>query len=113
MGIQLKKIQNLQRAVTFQFLGDDVTFTYRLGAINANLVDWLSTHGNEPDSLRQMIERLVVSWNVLDDDGTPILPTAEAIVDHGIPTPFLLAVLQALGADATPDQLREPSAAGA
>ena len=111
MGIQLKKIQNMQRTATFKFLGDDVTFTYRLGAINANLTDWLNAYGNEPDSIRQMIERLVVSWDVLDDEGTPLLPMAETIKEQGIPTPFLLAVLHALGADTTAERLREPGTA--
>jgi len=112
MPLSIKKMQEEVRTITFRFLSEDVKVTYRLGAMGANLSDWVKDHGSDTGALRDMVEKVVTSWDVTDEDGTVIPATRAAIEQYDIPTPFLNAVFEAVYADATPGELKKLSYGG-
>ncbi len=103
MPISIQKLAEARRTVTFKFLGEDVAFEYKLGALNS--VDTAAT--DEETTLHDLLGRILVRWDVLDEQGQEIPPTAEAMRQHRLPTPFLRAVQEALLDDANPNSLRK------
>lgn len=102
MPLSIKELQEATRKVRTEYLSQPLTITYRLGAINEELGDWLEKHGQERGSISKMIEKVVVEWDVVDDEGEPTPPTAETIHQYGLPTPFLNHVLTVVLGDVVP-----------
>lgn len=105
-------MRSAEPTVTLSYLGEDVPVTYRLGEIDSNLEDFMQEHGSEPGSLRDMIERIVVEWDVLDAEGERIPATAAAMREHRLPTPFLIAVIAEISGNASPKQKPRATSAG-
>lgn len=101
------KQTNMERTARFQFLGDEIAVTYRLGAMGPAYNEWFSANRARPDfSIADVIEFLVVRWNMTDDTDQEIPPTRAAIEANGLLTPFLNAVHDAIQDDASPNRLR-------
>jgi hypothetical protein len=104
MPIALKKMADHIGQASFKFLGDDVHVEYKLGAIEVTNTDF---RDDEDALIHDLLERVLVSWDVLDEQNQPIPTTAQAMRDHRIPTPFLRDVWRAIVEDTTPGKLRK------
>lgn len=104
--MDLNKIKDTVRTYSFQFLGERVTVSYRMGALGASIAD-MPTGNEEQDRglMGRFIERVILDWDLTDGD-EKIPPTAEMVEKYDLPTPFLGAVLHYMREDHDPKQLR-------
>ncbi|MDP9350802.1 MAG: hypothetical protein M3P51_04585 [Chloroflexota bacterium] len=100
--MKASKLSGAVRAIKVTWDGEDVPVTYRLGAINSKLGEWIEEHGNDKGSLHGMVERLVESWGIEDEDGEEI-PVTQVLTEIDPPTPFLTAVVKSIFQDANPN----------
>lgn len=107
MALSTKKLGDIRRTVTIPFDGDDLHVVYRLGALNTKLVDWIEEHGSERKSIQQWLEKVVVDWDILEDNGTHVPVTVEAMDRYDIPTSLFLLVKVYIQEDASPLALRK------
>jgi hypothetical protein len=105
MALRNSTLVESTRTFDMPFNGETVQITYRLGAFNTDFSTWFAANQFQPESLLEAIERVVVHWDVLDDKDQPIPPTAAAIREHRIPTPFLRCVYTAVQEDSQPGKL--------
>lgn len=116
MPLSVKKLSDIRRTVAIPFDGDTLHVTYRLSALNSGLADWLEQHGEERRSMQRWIERVVVDWDILEDDGQHLPVALEAMDRYEIPTSLFTLIFQYVAEDASPKSLRtsytatEPSA---
>lgn len=110
MAIKANKVSEALRTVTFRFLDDDVTVRYRLGRVNDALVELGRPAENEGENrirLGHMLERLLLDWDVLDENGEALPVTSAKIEEYDLPLPFLRAVVEVVSDDWAPGKLRK------
>lgn len=126
MPFTIQKLAEGTRVVTVHYDGDQGEVEYKLGAYNAEYYAWLDKNIREQRQreqaiargevedvgeveeigIREMLERVLVSWDVTGPDGQPISTTATAMREYNLPTPFLRAVQQAIVEDQDPKSLK-------
>lgn len=104
---KLSSFKEALHTVKVQVEGQEITISFVLGSMGPDLADWLKKSGTGSASLREMIAKVVRSWDITDDDGTTIPITVEAMTEYGIPTPVLNAMIAAMYADVEPDELKK------
>lgn len=105
MPIKLSKIGAKTRKTTATYDGDEVALTYRPGAFTPRVEARLSEaqeEGRVSQEVAAVLADVLVSWDVLDEDGKPLKPTAELLMDF--PIDFLVGVTEAIGEDMRPKE---------
>lgn len=124
MPLKLTDLRKATRSVTFSYAGEDVIVVYKPGLLTSTLRlrmvygsgAYLET---EKPRAREVLTgwgsyhvdlaALLVSWDVLGDDGKPCTPTAELL--EQFPQAFINALVEALIDDQKVDpQNGKPSA---
>jgi len=103
MAIKLSQIGTKTRTVTAAYDGDEVTLTYRPGAFTPRIEARLSEaqeQGRVSQEVAAVLADVLVSWEVLDDEGNALEPMAELLMDF--PVDFLIAVTNAISEDMRP-----------
>lgn len=90
-----------------QFIGDTCNFVFDVSKWDDELSEWAKQPEEEREGslLRGILERLLLSWDVLDDHDQPIPTTEAAMVQYHLPTPFLNAILAEMNAAVAPGKL--------
>lgn len=109
MPLKLTDLRKATRAVTFSFAGEDVTVVYKAGLVTAErrLRMLYGSHAyleKEKSTAHEVLAgwgayhkdlaELLVSWDVVGDDGKPCKPTAELLAQF--PQSFIDALVTAL-----------------
>jgi hypothetical protein len=104
MPIKLSNIGAKQATVTVEYLGESAEVTYRPALLTPRDEAKLSEMEGKAaiDEMVGQLERVLVEWDVLGDDGTPMEITAENLTD--LPSNFLLVVMQAVREDSAPNR---------
>lgn len=100
MAIKLKDLSRDSRTVTVAWDGEEANVTYKPSGYTPATEQELNQDmiANLPNvAVAKMLSGLLVSWDVLDDDGAQI-PTDYETLSH-IQTDFLQAVLSAVTTD--------------
>lgn len=90
MGIRLSEIRARLRTIPVKWGDESFNVTYRLGERTMGA-------GAGDETTRLWLSRVLESWDILDDDGTPVPVTDETVAD--IPIPILNAVMAAIYGD--------------
>jgi hypothetical protein len=97
MPISINDLRREQRTVNFDFLGDQVSVTYRPGAVTPEVEDAMQTaqeRERPANGLAEVVSMLLVEWDVLDENGTAIPTDLETC--RTLPTEFLSAIVVAI-----------------
>lgn len=109
MPLKLMELRKATRAVTFSYSGEDVTVVYKPGLFTAErrlrliygsnaYVDGDAPRAREVlsgwESYHADLAEVLVSWDVLGDDGKPCKPTADLL--EQFPQSFINALVGAL-----------------
>ena len=97
MPITLAHLKRNTRTLAVEFAGETVTCTYSPGEITPSLGLELADEGLQLPVVHAL-QRLLKSWDVLDDDSMLPVPVAEDVL-QSLPTEFLNAVLRAIMQD--------------
>lgn len=97
-----------QQSLTTTFHQHTITFVYRPSAYNA---DWSRALRRDEEStviesLAQTLAQALVSWDVTEEDGTPVRPTAELLGSLGLGV--MNAIDDAITRDLAPNRNRTP-----
>ena len=99
MSIKLSQIKDRERTVSdFMFAGETIEFTYRVGAYTSLLettLDKTLKEGLPGNSTSLLLADMIITWDVLNDDGTEYEPTLENI--QALSIDFQDAVLSRIG----------------
>lgn len=87
MGITVAALAAQESTFSFEYLGETVAVTYRLGAYTLEF---------ESKPLIEALAEIIVAWDVLDGDA-PYPTTVEAL--GRLPEPFLWEVAKAMRED--------------
>jgi len=121
MGLKLSDVRREERTATIDFGYGELTVTYRPNVYTPAMVSEMAAVDTDSDNaairsqnqsfIRQMTE-LLVSWDLIDDDGevVPIDATDDAFLS--VPFPIFRAVMVHIGEDNRPGKARSSSGAG-
>lgn len=102
MPISLNHLENDVRSATVYYAGESARITYRPSEStpnkNAARVEAFESDGNKAGVA--LLCALLISWDVLDNEGVPLPITPEVLSD--LPDPFLTAILNACQEDMYP-----------
>jgi hypothetical protein len=101
----IKQLSDIHRTVTIPIEDETITVTYRLGAMNTEMSNWLEEHGGERGSLMDWIARIVTKWDI-DDDGHAIPITREAMEQYLVPTPIMRLIRDTIDEDSSSGNLK-------
>lgn len=99
MALTIGHLQRNTRNLTFEFLGETVNVTYRPGALTPALSVEIADAATQLPIVTAL-ERLLVSWDVLGEDGQTPLPITHAVL-VSLPSEFLSTVFSAVMGDTT------------
>lgn len=106
MPIRLSHILQDRRTCMLQVGDETVTVSYRPGSVTPDLEDELREYVADQRggaALVALLAHCLVEWDVLDDRGKPLAPTAENL--RRLPTVFLALVVQTIMEDMRPNGL--------
>ncbi len=109
MPVRIGNLVRDRRTVTIPIDDETITITYRPGGFTPDTEDRLREYADDQRggaALVAMLADVLVEWDVLDDDGKPLRPTAENL--RRLPTMFLGQVAQVIAEDMRPN----PQSAG-
>ena len=96
MPLTLAHLKKNTRTLTLTYAGEEVNVTYRPGAMTPALsLEMADPATNLP--VVTVLEQTLVSWDVLDDDLTPLPVTHDTLIE--LPSDFLSVVFSALMED--------------
>jgi hypothetical protein len=105
--MRLSKLKEITRPLSFDFLGETINVTYRPAAYTPALEEESQRMLQETTDgaslsrmLATLLEPIMESWDVLDDQDQPIPCTLEGLRE--VPFQLQSAVIQAVAADTNP-----------
>jgi len=117
MGVKVSLWKEKTRTVPVVWFDDTVQVTYAPGLLTGELVTqaedyWKKMAKDETDrapvsQLRFLLSKLIKAWDLVNDDGVPCShdPTYLAT----LPTPFLMAINEAIAENERPKEKNESS----
>ncbi len=98
MGVRASNLCK-PRTCTFEYGGEPVEVTYTQQESSVAFVRQLRAleGGHDEDAVVVALSRVLIAWDVLDDNDKP-LPTTEAVLET-LPFPFLMETLVAIRDD--------------
>jgi hypothetical protein len=113
MGIKKSATVGATRTAVLEWEGESFTVVYAPGTVTPNSLADLRSRAvtdGEDMALLTFLADVLVSWEVTEDDGTPIEPTVVNL--GGFPIGFLAHVLEGIQEDIQPGEAQGRSAAG-
>ena len=104
MPIRLSQVGKQQKTATVAYDGETVDIVYRPGAFTPRVearINEAQKDSTVSQELAQILSEVIISWDVLDDDGQPLPPTIDLLMD--LPLAFLSAVSVGIGEDMRPE----------
>lgn len=104
MGVRVSHLVRDQRVITLPLDGETVVITYRPGGLTPETEDRLREYADDQRGGAMLVAWLadvLVEWDVLDDTGQPLAPTAGNL--RRLPTVFLAQVARAIAEDMRPN----------
>ena len=104
MPVRISNLVRDRRTVTIPIDDDVVTITYRPGGFTPETEDRLRQYADDQRggaALVALLADCLIEWDLVDDDGRPLKPTAENL--RRLPTVFLSQVAQAIAEDMRPN----------
>lgn len=98
------------KVVNVQFEGDTVQVAYHAAAITPRLVALAQELQTDVAVIADVIQRIVVWWDVLDDEGNRIPPTPENTMEFDVA--FLGAVVNGVFGDMAPGEATAVESSG-
>ena len=106
--MKLSKLAEKTRTVQVQFEGETADVVYRVAELTPAFTEWLQEEGlTRRGSLYEALEKLVISWDIVDDNDQQLAVTVEGM--KPIPSALLRAILYAVTRDG--QRVGEPIAA--
>lgn len=106
MGIRLSDVKNNSRDVVVPLGEYEVNVKYRpqaMTAVEEDVFQKMLTDESYTDACVQLVLDVVVQWDVLDDDDTP-LPITDEICRKTLPIKFLREVVKVVMGDMYPKE---------
>lgn len=94
--MKLTELKAKTRQLVIPFESDSLTISYRPAAITLKIA--------YSDDIAQVLNQVLVGWNLEDDEGRPYPTTVEAL--KNLPIEFLARVIRAILEDAAPNVMR-------
>lgn len=104
------------RPIVVEFEGESLNVTYRPSSYTvAELESLVEEDGTgqkraNPQRIVEMMQQMLVKWDLTEDDGVPVDFTNTERMRH-IPTPIFMGILTAIKADQSAGEASSPSAA--
>lgn len=105
MPIKLHELTENEATCQAEFMGETASVTYRPAAYTPELEEEIRECTNEDlpsNSLAVLLSEVLISWEVLDENGDKIPPEYENL--RKMPTRFLAAVVRAINEDQNPEE---------
>lgn len=96
--MKLTELTKKTRKIIVTYLGESAEVEYRLAVVTPGFLSELKGL-NGTDSVIHQLEKIVIRWDVTDENGHEIPPTEEQIRKYDIPVRFLSAVIRAVSDD--------------
>lgn len=108
MSIKLAALSGVTAHTQFPFQGETVNIEYRPNYMTPEREAVLSAAeaSGGADGFIDLVVGMLVSWDVLDDSGTPLPVTTEVV--RTLPFSFLTAALTAAGEASAPGEAAAP-----
>jgi hypothetical protein len=101
MPLKLSHLKKNEKTITVPMLGDAVTLTYRPAEFTPALESQLVEHeGALSVAYVQLLERILVSWDIEGEKGKPLPTTAKAMYE--VPSVVLKGLVTAICEDLRP-----------
>ena len=104
MGVKLSQLGSKKREAQVEYGDDIVAITYLPGKFTPRVEARLNeaqAENKTSQEVAQVLSEVLVRWDVLDDNGKPLKPTAELMMD--MPLSFLTIIAKTLGEDMSPN----------
>ena len=98
IGDLTKEIKPLTTTYKTEKIDFPVTFEYRTQAVTVDFMRLMETAVGIDRVIKQIV-KIVVKWDLQEDNGKVIPVTEEAIIKNNIPVYLLLSILECLSAD--------------
>lgn len=103
MPISINHIKEQVRSIFVEYAGETATIIYYPHKVTKSLIrEVAALEGDGVDRLIEQLVRIVHAWEVLDDDGHPLPPTAEVMAEF--PLDFLTAIMRAINEASVPGE---------
>ncbi len=96
---KLSGILKFTRSIDVDYFGHNIRVEYRPAAFNRSYYEFISKEGDEPGSLFRAFERIVESWDLEDDEGTPIPVAAATLEGLELPSDMLGYIFKCINED--------------
>ena len=106
MGVKLSQIGKKQREALVEYDDEIIAIVYRPGKFTPRVEAKLNEaqeQGKVSQRVAQVLSEALISWDVLDDDGKPLTPNVDLMMD--LPLSFLTAITSAIGEDLRPNEV--------
>lgn len=103
MPISLAQLKGNVRTINVAYFSDNLAVTYRPSELtpqNQSEINDKIEAGEAKNILIETLCQVMISWDVVDDEGTMLPITPETLAQA--PGPLLLAISEAIGEDARP-----------
>lgn len=98
MPINIKKLKERVNLITFAYQGEEMEVEYRPAAIsNVEYFEQLESTEDPDANLLLQLQTAIVRWELVDENGTVLEPSAELI--RTLERPFFLALIGAINED--------------
>jgi hypothetical protein len=100
MPITLMDLHRNTRTAALEYDGETVEVEYRPSEYTPEVEDAMQQarrSGRPAMSRVEVLDKMLISWDVLDEESKPLVPTRELLLS--LPTAFLSAVLSAITED--------------
>lgn len=104
--MKLSSLTSGTRTIHMDYDGEDLEVTYRASEFTAKM----ATSDELGDGPVELLVRLLVTWDVLDEQGDRLEPTADVL--RSLPIRFLNYVVAAIAEDSAPDPPKRGTSGG-
>ena len=98
------------KVITVDFEGEPVQVAYRPAAMTPRFVNLIQSVQTDIESIADIIQRVIVWWDVLDEEGNRLAPTPENTLEFDLT--FLSAVVNAVVEDMSPGEATAVGSSG-
>jgi len=105
MPIKLSQVGARRKSASVEYDGETVDFVYKPSAFTPRVEARLNeaqVESTVSQEVAQVLSEVLVSWDVLGDDGKPLNPDIDLLME--MPLDFLTSITQALGDDMRPKE---------
>lgn len=98
MGLRLSSATSKPRELVVEFEGGDLHCMYRPASYTVAELDELQANARDTKRIVESMQRTLVSWDLEDEDGTPIPLETEPLTNK-VPTSVYVTIMRAMQDD--------------